>query len=785
MIEARIVRRHTVQLLAGVAALAPFAAQAQADPAIPPANEEEVGEIIVTAQGRQQRLRDVPISASVATGEAIQKSNLNDLQALAAAIPTVRIAPGPGADNINIRGVGSGVNAGFEQSVSTFVDGAYRGRGRAVRAALFDLERVEILKGPQTTFFGNNAIAGAFNIVTRKPARTFEYNASALYSPSDGEYALEAGVSAPLSETFAVRLAGKFSGMDGYTLNAVNDEWGPHMRGFIGRASIRWEPSVAWEIDARIDYGRNRDREQAQYQVLNCPPPAIYGAPRGVCARALRAHGGDIEDELDYNASVIPSSYDYDFVEAALTNRWALGDMQLSSISTYFQHDFAQINTVLPLDIPGVGGTPFLNSLLNTDVAESYSQELRLESPAGQTVDWMVGAYYARQEFVAQLLSGSYFAPFGLRGAPFYNAATPTANLTELDETAQTRSVFASATIRLMDTLRLNLGARYSSVRKHDERDVVSGTAFPIATFDTFSPAPEQVQVQIAARSGADLGPFDNPRRTDNEFMPSASIQYDLTPDMMAYASYTKGFKAGGYALNSIKNEFDPETVNAYEIGLKGNLFDQSLNFALAVYRSDYQNLQESTADFRLDGTVIFLVKNVAASRSQGVDFSAALRAADWLSLRSEVGYLDAVYTSFPNAACTAFQQLTEPAPCLQDLSGKRKAFAPEFTGSFGATVEIPAGPVEVRLDPTLYFTSSYYGQATADPELLQEGYAKFDMRIGVGPDDRRWEVALIGKNLTDEVTASYRNSLPTSPGSTFALVERPRSVAVQVSIRN
>ena len=459
--------------------------------------------------------------------------------------------------------------------------------------------------------------------------------------------------------------------------------------------------------------------------------------------------------------------------------------MQLRSTSTYFNHDFAQINTVLPLDIPGFGGTPFLNSLLNTDVAESYSQELRLESPVGQTIEWMVGAYYSRQDFVAQLLSGSYFAPFGLRGAPFYNAATPTANLTELDETSQTRSVFASATIRLMNSLRLNLGARYSSVRKEAERDVVSGSAFPIATFDTFIPAPEEVQVQIAARAGSELGPFDNPRRTDNQFMPSASLQYDLTPDVMAYGSYTKGFKAGGYALNSVKNEFDPETVDAFEVGLKGSLFDRRLNFALAAYRSDYQNLQESTADFRLDGSVIFLVKNVAESRSQGIDFSAYLRATDWLSLRSELGYLDAVYTSFPNAACTALQQLTRPAPCLQDLSGERKAFAPEFTGSFGATVEIPINGIEARIDPTIYFTSSYYGQATADPELLQEGYAKFDMRIGVGPDDGRWEVALIGKNLTDKVTASYRNSLPTSPGSTFALVERPRSIAIQISVRN
>jgi len=776
-------RRNRV-LLATAAVLLPTAAHAQ-DGEQADSGYSNMGEIVVTAQGREQRLQDVPISASVATGEDIQKSNLIDLQAVSAAIPGVRISPGPGADNINVRGVGSGVNAGFEQSVSTFVDGAYRGRGRSVRAALFDLERVEVLKGPQTTFFGNNAIAGAFNIVTRKPGDRLEYNASALYAPADGEFSIEAGASVPLTDSFSFRLAAKYSGMDGYSHNAINDEWGPHMRDFIGRASIHWEPTDSWEMDARFDYGRNRDREQAQYQLINCPAPAAYGGARGLCATQLAAHDGVMDDVLDYEASVIPSSYDYDFKEAVLTNRWALGDLRLTSISTYFHHDFQQINTVLPLDIPGVGGTPYANNLTNSDVATSYSQEFRLESPAGAPFEWMVGAYYEHQHFFAQLMSGNYYGPFGLRGAPYYNADTPTATANWLDENSETRSVFASATVHLADPLRLNLGARYSSVHKHDERKLVSGTAVPIATPDTFVPGPQEIQEQIAAAAGSDLGPFDNPRRTDDKFMPSVSLQYDLTPDVMAYASYTKGFKAGGYALNSIKNEFDPETVDAYEVGLKGGLFDRRLNFALAFYRSDYSNLQESTADFRLDGTVIFLVKNVAESRSQGIDFSASLRATDWLQLRADIGYLDAKYSHFPNAACTAYQQLTLPAPCVQDLSGKRKAFAPEFSGSVGATITVPMGPVDMRLDPSMSFTSSYYGQATADPELLQPGYAKFDMRLGVGPSDRRWEVALIGKNLTNEVTASYRNSLPTSPGTTIALVERPRSVAIQFSIRN
>lgn len=742
-------------------------------------------EILVVAQGRVQRLRDVPISVSVLDGETLQSWTLNDLQAVTALVPGVRISPGPGADFVNIRGVGSGENAGFEQSVSTFVDGAYRGRSRAVRASLFDVERVEVLKGPQTTFFGNNAIAGAFNIVTRKPTRHVQVNTSALYAPTDGEYALEAGISGPVSPTLSFRLAGKFYGMNGYSRNAANGRLGPHLRDFIGRASVHWQVAPNWELDGRVDYGRNRDTEQSQYQLVNCPPPPAFGDPIGVCASQLSASGGAIDDRLDYDASVIPSFFDYDFVEASVTNRWKVGATTLKWASTYFRHDFAQMNTVFPVDYRGIADTPFVHNVFNGEAIESFANEVRLESEAGGAVEWMIGAYHSRSDLSADLLSGSYFAPLGLLGAPYFDAETPFANLGALAESAETRSLFASATMRLSNAMRLNLGARYSRVRKETERRLVFGSAFPAATFDTFIPAPDAVQLQIANGLDAEIGPFDRPQRIDDKFMPSVSLQYDLTPQIMTYLSYTNGFKAGGYALNSVRNMFEPETVNAYEVGIKGTLLNPAFSFNLAVYRSNYNNLQESTADFRVDGSIIFLVQNVATSRSQGVDFSANVRASDWLTLRTDIGFLDAIYTLFPDGPCTAYQQLSSPAPCTQNLSGKRKAFAPKWSGSIGATIAARLGDIEVRAEPLLSFTSSYFMQATADPELLQKGYAKLDLRIAASADDGQWEVALIGRNLTSQVTASYRNSLPTSPGASFALVERPRSLAIQASFRH
>jgi iron complex outermembrane receptor protein len=175
-------------------------APANSEREVQPASASD-GEIVVTAQRRSQRLQDVPVSVSVATGATLERANITNLEGVAIRTPNVRISSAPVSDFINIRGIGSSLNLGFEQSVATFVDGVYRARSRASRAALFDIEQVEVLKGPQTTFFGNNAIAGALNITTRKPSNSPQANASAFYAPATHEYTLEAGVSGPITDT--------------------------------------------------------------------------------------------------------------------------------------------------------------------------------------------------------------------------------------------------------------------------------------------------------------------------------------------------------------------------------------------------------------------------------------------------------------------------------------------------------------------------------------------------------------------------------------------------------
>jgi len=743
------------------------------------------GEIVVTAQGREQRLQDVPISATVIGGQALQDSNLRNLEELATRLPAVKLTPGPASDLLNIRGVGSGLNSGFEQSVATFVDGVFRGRSRSSRAALFDVERVEVLKGPQTTFFGNNAIAGALNITTRtaRPGGSFEYNASALYAPTDGEFSIEAAASVPLADNLGIRVAAKYFGMDGYVENTFLDEDGPNQKDFVARASLAWTPMDTLRTDLRVDYGRFRDENSFPNEIIGCPAEQPYPVPRGLCLRYLNAFGADADDQLDQRTASHASRFELDYYEVALRNELDVGEHVLSAITSYYDHDVYSNVQLAPFPLTGVNGEYPLFPTFAPEQYSSFSQELRLASPTGQAIEYLAGVYFARADLQAEQTTGFYFSPFGNNAPGYTTAATPIASRVLHDQDDTTYSFFAAATYNATEALRINAGLRYSIVHKEAERfaDLGIGGMVPGVGF-TQLPAEAQTLLRNALVNRP--GNFADPSRTDRKLMPSVSAQYDLTPDMMAYASFTKGFKAGGFAVSTTGDIFDPETVDAYEVGLKGALFDRRVNYSLAGFWSDYDNLQESTNVVLPSGATQAVVGNVAQARSKGIELGLSARLTDFLSISSDVAYLDSRYVAYPGAPCTIAQTL-QATPCTQDLSGERRAYAPEWSGNVAASFELPVGGYQLKVDPNVYFSSSFFQQASADPLTQQDSYTKVDLRVGFGPEDEHWEVAVIGKNLSDVSTGSFRNNVPTTPGTVYALSDRPLSVAIQFSIRN
>jgi len=742
------------------------------------------GEIVVTAQRREQRLQDVPVSVSVVSGAAVSQLNLTDLAQVAERQPNLRITPGP-FDQLNVRGIGSANNVGFEQSVGTFVDGVYRSRARAVRAGLFDVERIEVLKGPQTTFFGNNAIAGALNITTRKPGNTFSYNASALYGSND-EYNFEAGITVPLSPTLSVRAAGRLSGMNGYVENDVTGDDGPRQRNRLGRLAIAFKPSDSFRSDLRVDAGRQHENNAFPYEILKCPPDSPFVAGT-VCNAYLAANGGKVDDRLNHRNAALPSYLRYNFTEVAWTNQLSLGEFSLNAITGYFRHHSVLNQQLIPTPIPGIGGGGQLQAF-GDERYRQFQQELRLVSPTGRFLEYQIGGYYSRGRLNYQGVTGFYFAPFGSFAAPTYNAASPIAGYLAPRIQDRTKSVFAAATAHFSSALRLNLGLRYSVVDKSGQRATSYGTGGALLSLDNYVPGPQSAAVTLARILGSSLDPFPISSRTDKKLMPSAGLQYNVSRDLMAYVTYSKGFKAGGFSSTASNGVFDPENVNAYEAGVKGSLFDRAVTFSLDAFRSDYTDLQESVAIFLPSGSVQTLVANAASARSQGVEFEGSWRVMRGLSLSTGLAYLDAKYRDFPNAPCNSLgNRLGAAAGCVngsQDLSGSRRAYAPRFSGNISATAEVPVGPGVLRLNPYLYFTSRFFESSTADALIAQKGYTKLDVRVGYGPEDRRWELAVIGKNLTDKTTAGFRQTVSSALGSVSALADRPLSVAVQFTIR-
>lgn len=777
--------------------LTPVAAQAR--PASPEADTSPTtqtedsapaNEIVVTAQGRKQRLRDVPISASVESGEALVKNNITNLEQVAARLPNVRIAQAPLSDFINVRGVGSSLNLGFEQSVATFVDGVYRGRSRSTRAALFDIDRVEILRGPQTTFFGNNAIAGALNITTRKPADALEANAKAFYAPNTEEFTVEAGISVPVSSTLAVRLAGRTSGMDGYVHNTQLAKDGPHIRDAIGRASAVWKPTSGVTVDGRLDVGRSRTRGQFNTELTGCPPPPAFGAPAGVCARALAAQGPGLDDTLDRQSQANPSFFNYDYLEGALSTSIDIGQDTLRFITGYFHHSYHQATDVIP--IAAAKGGSVVNEPYGSlvDVNERYnqfSQEVRLASPDSGFLSYLVGAYYMHGNLNFDDYQGLYFQPFGLRSGGEYTATTPVVLSVINREKSNNYSGFGSVTLRPIQGLRINGGLRYTSISKTAFRNARVGTTtnfVPLPNSSNFNPGNATTQTSLLGALGVSPSNFATPHRTDHKLLPTASVQYDLTDRVMAYASYSKGFKAGGYSVFFSNSEFAPETVDAYEVGVKASLFANRLTLNLALFDSKYKNLQETTTITLPSGAAGQIVGNVAASTAKGIELSSSLKVATGLTISTDLAYLKSHYDNYQNAPCTALQMVGHTV-CTQDLSGKSRAFAPKYSGNVDVAYDFPLNDaLHVSMDGSVYFTSSFYQQPLADPLQEQPGFAKIDARIAVASRNDKWELAVIGKNLTNKLTASYRQLVPTTFGAIQALADPPRSVGVQFSVR-
>lgn len=738
-----------------------------------------IPDIVVTAQKRSENLQKVPVSAVVISNESVIEQNQSSLQTVTQMTPGVHVANGGRSDDMYIRGVGAGNGQYFDQAVATFIDGVYHGRSRSSAATFLDLERIEILKGPQSTFFGNNAIAGALNILSKKPGDKAEGYARALYG-SYGQYLAEGAVTVPLSPVFSMRAAATLSGEDGWIKNVSTGETAPRRNNKAGRLTFAYQPDANLDITLKLEAA---DSEQdgsgwaGPLQFIGCDRGAAFLARFGADCATARTLGLPLGFDNNKNSGVPGQGNEFRNYESVLTVNYKFADHTITSVTGYNDFKFGIRADGSNFPTPGL-------TVSAPERHKQFSQEFRLASPTGQTIEYLAGAYFQSSRTRADRFTT--YAYLNVLGAtqPAVVPYLPIAAAEMFSQEQKVYALFGSLTWNVTDRLKLSGGMR--ATWDHKDADINSFYGRGTRTFGGVVPVPANISAIMA---GAFRRSFGTPSTvaslsgTDHAILPSAKIQYDFGRNAMAYASYSRGFLAGGFngsdTTGVIANvPFKPEYVDAYEIGLKSKLLDGRILLNLAAFRSDYEDLQVTSyvgQPVSGGGTVyISGVRNAASSRSQGIEFETQWAVSPEFRLTANGIYLDAKYLSYPNGPATFDQAVL--GLVIQDLSGKPTQSAPKWSGSIAAELTVPlSDDYRFVAEATPYFTAGYFvGNDADDPYFRQGGHTRVDARISLQNLASDWAIDIIGKNLTN--LALFEAGLTPLRG----WKSKPRNIAIQ-----
>jgi iron complex outermembrane recepter protein len=779
--------QHVAALAAAVSLLTFIPqARAQTSEGKTSASVPELEEIVVTAEKRKESLQEVPISVQVIGHERLAEQNQNSLDELAQVVPGVFVIPSGGSNNMIVRGIGSGVNESFDQAVAMFIDDIYHGRSRESQAAILDIDHIEVLKGPQSTFFGNNAIAGALNVITQKPGDTFDASARALYGQF-GQYVFESAVGGPLSDSLAARVAVMRNGESGWLDDVYLDRTLPRVNDQSGRVTLLFTPVANLDATLKIEGGSNRETGigwgGSPFQIINCPPPSPFTpaniGPFGSCAQAL-ASGVPIGVRNNENADAAGPGDNLSTFEDVLTINYRQWGQTFSSITGFYNYHFDLFADPF--------AQPVAVDLFTVQAPEKYhqvSQEFRVASSTGQAIEYLAGAYLQSDRLNAGVDDALPVLSPVIEATPPFAPLIPYLPLGEgtvYTQGEHSDSVFGSLSWKATEQLKLSLGLRGSWVSKDYIKTFFYGSApTPFGTVEPTIPAGLQ---NLAAAIIKTVPGTLSGNRSDKAWMPSARIQYKIASQAMAYASYSRGFLAGGFNFNdptgvAANVPYKPEYVNAYEAGLKTEWLDNRLIVNFDVFRSDYTDLQAAiTEPLVAGGPVVQLVRNAASSRSEGFEFEQKLLISDTFRLSSNITYLHAYYISYPNAGATTLQQLE--GTNFQNLSGQSTPFAPRWSGSVSAAYLAPVWNDYKFITEVSPFFSSRYDLGGVDDPLFgefQSGYIRLDSRLSMERADGRWAVDLIGKNLTDRIVLTYGTAYITTK-------QPPRNVAIQLRVK-
>lgn len=702
--------------------------------------------LVVTAEKRPEDVQQVPISLNVITEKQLETFNVSDFLTLQTSIPSMVIHTSPVSTGIYLRGFGSaGSNPSFDASVSLYQDGVYMGLARQEMAPFFDVAQIEVLRGPQGALVGKNTAAGAITITTNDPTRAFEGSATASYDVARHGAEAFGYVSGPITDTLSGRLAVQFVDLDGWIHNDATGTDDPRKRNAVARLSLKYQPSGRFDVTTKLEFGSFGTRGSAQVLISPTVRQELPDTKNAADGFAVAPHNGEYSKQNGYNSATVAN--------------WHIGDFTLRSITGFSGFTMATNTFAAPLN-------PEMFGILWAQNFDQQSEELQLFSPLGRPIEFIAGAYvdHSHQSFQG---NDRYNVFGGLFNGQQHSA---------FHQQESSASVFASATWHVTDDLRLLGSARYTWIHK-------KATFAFIDDFDT-GVLPEL------------LGPPHSTRGSlsESHFDPSITAQYDLTPDVMVFASYARGSKGGGFdagnnAVTAANFAYRPEDSADYEVGVKSSFLERRVVIDISLYHLHFKNLQVSGFDPRV---VALSTTNAASATSKGVEATLAWQATDQLKFSSSAAYTNAVYDDYPGAKCTAAQPSPPCTPPNNNIKGRVLQFVPKWSGDLQMDYSAPISSKLVfgATIAATYRSSVWVDDNNYDPVIGLQGSAiKWDARLQIGPPDGGWNVALVGRNLTNKLVRSYAYDWPLEFGPkgaplAVAIVDEGRSIAIQASTK-
>lgn len=664
----------------------PAAATSRGSSGEPAAQADGIQDIVVTAQRRDERLQDVPIAVSALTSEGLAQRGFTNVQELSATVPGLQFGKQGANGAPYIRGVGSLLgNISDEASVATYVDGVYIASPTANFADINSLavDRIEVLKGPQGTLFGRNATGGIIQIITRDPSSTPEFRANAGYE----SFATVTGAiyaNTPIAEGISMNLSGQIRDQGkGWGRNVFKDEPTYKSDEYSVRGKLKLEPSDRTNITLAADYYRYKSTGP-NYQHLP-DVPFIDGVPNTLGPYDIRTNGPMALNNETYGASLrIDHDLDALKIESITAYRRARGVLNF---------DYDQT----PLDIVNA---------YTTARQRNVSQEIHLLSPSDSRIQWLVGGYFYDGKG-----GNPFFSIAGLASAPF--------SAINIIASVKTRSysAFVQATAEILPNTRLTGGFRY--------------------TWET------QRLRQLYTVDIGPLGPLLTSGQSFEKPTWRIAVDHKFSDDMLGYISYNRGIKSGGFNIlapaDVAADGYAPETLDAYEVGLKTELLDRHVRFNTSAFWYEYRDLQVSLVDNARETTA-----NAARARIRGFDAEIQV-VSGGLTVNLTGGYLDARYRKYPNALGT----FPEGGAFVIDASGNRMLRTPKYTGSAGINYSFSTSIGELTASATAVFSSRFFWSAAN--RLDQPSYGLLNASLFWESTSGRFNARVWGKNLTDK----------------------------------